>query len=364
MINHIDDSLCQPFYSSLEGKPYRYACLEPHPKWPHLLVSVLEDHTIDKPSDIVTTLIVINTNTKSIHPLISGADFYALPRFSPDGSRITWQQWHHPDMPWDGGEVYVADVIVNEDTLSVKNEIHVAGTKGKVSAGYPSWRNNDTLIFTLDESGYANPWKYTNGKASPLFSEPIPQDFAPPFWSLSTSSYAIIDKKGELALFSATTDGRDVLYLVDLNGISPPKLVESPFVVIALIRTTSLEREEVVFIGQKTDEKGTIVRCSFSSLRKEEFVVLKAASDVIVNGAPLPRDIISLPRPITLRTTLPDNSPLPVIYYAPHNPSYSGSSIQGEKPPCIVNIHGGPTGLEKQGLNWVIQYFTSRGWAW
>ena len=358
-------SPCQSFYSSPAGKPYRYACLEPHPKWPHLLVSILEDHTIDIPSDVVTTLVVINTHTKTLHPLVSGADFYVLPRFSPDGSHITWQQWDHPDMPWDGGEVYVADVIVNNDTLSVKNKVHVAGVRGNVSAGYPSWRNDDTLIFTLDESGYVNPWKYTtgNGKASALFPEPILEDFGPPFWFLNSFSYALIDKKGELALFCATKDGRDVLYLVDLNGGSPPKLIKTPFVVIDAIRTISLEREEVVFRGQKTDERAAILRCSLSSLMKGEFVVLKAAPVVIVDGEPLPRDIISLPQPMTLRI-LPDNSPLPVIYYPPNNPRYSGSSIEGEKPPCIVNIHSGPTFLEKQGLIWETQYFTSRGWAW
>ena len=131
MINHLE----VVNYFILAGKPYRYACLEPHPKWPHLLVSILEDYTIDKPSDIITTLVVINTHTKSVHPLISGADFYALPRFSPDGSHITWQQWYYPDMPLDGGEIYIADVIVSDDSsLSVKNEIHVAGARGKISA--------------------------------------------------------------------------------------------------------------------------------------------------------------------------------------------------------------------------------------
>ena len=326
-------------------------------------MSILEDHTIDNPSDIVTTLVVINTLTKSLQHLVSGADFYALPKFSPDGNHIAWQQWHHPDMPWDGGEVYVADVTGNDDTLSVKNEIHVAGVRAKVSAGYPSWRNNDTLIFTLDESGYVNPWEYTNGKASALFPEPIQEDFGPPFWFLSNTSYALIGRDGELALFCASSNGRDVLYLVNLNGGSPPKLIESPFVVIDAIRTVSLEREEIAFKGQKADENSSILRCSLSSLRKGEFVVLKDEPAVIVDGAPLPRDIISLPQPMILRI-LPDNSPLPVIYHPPYNPKYSGSSIEGEKPPCIINVHGGPTYLQKQGLSWETQYFTSRGWAW
>ena len=60
----------------------------------------------------------------------------------------------------------------------------------------------------------------------------------------------------------------------------------------------------------------------------------------------------------------PNDYPHPVIYYPPYNPTYSGSSIEVEKLPCIVNIHGGPTGLEKQGSNWTTQYFTSRGWGW
>ena len=70
-VGTFDDSLCQLFYFSLEGKPYRYACLDPHPKHPHLLVSILEDHTIDTPAGVVNTLVVINTHTGYLHPLVS-----------------------------------------------------------------------------------------------------------------------------------------------------------------------------------------------------------------------------------------------------------------------------------------------------
>lgn len=353
----------QPECVSPEGKPYRYACLEPHPDKKHLLVSILEDHTIDNPSDVVTTLVIINTVTKSLHPLVSGADFYAMPKFSPGGNRITWQQWYYPDMPWDGGEVHIADVIVNDNTLSLTGEIHVAGVRGKVSAGYPSWRDNDNLIFTSDESGYINPWKFTNGMALPLFPEPIAEDFGAPLWVLSFSFYAFIDKEGKFALFSAVKNGRDVLYLVDLNGGSPPKLINSPFVAIDMIKTISLEREEVVFKGQQTDDKPAIIHCSLSSLLKQDFLVLKTTPAVMVDGVPLPHTVISLPQPMTFKVP-PNDSPLHVVYYPPYNPRYSGSSIEGEKPPCIVSIHGGPTGLTKQGLNWATQYFTSRGWGW
>jgi hypothetical protein len=57
-------------------------------------------------------------------------------------------------------------------------------------------------------------------------------------------------------------------------------------------------------------------------------------------------------------------APLYVVLYSPHNPSYSGSNIPGELPPCVVNIRGGPTDHVAQGLDWKKQYFTTRGWAW
>jgi dipeptidyl aminopeptidase/acylaminoacyl peptidase len=89
------------------------------------------------------------------------------------------------------------------------------------------------------------------------------------------------------------------------------------------------------------------------------FQVLRSTASA--SGTPLSKDIISLPTPLTLG---PADKPIYAVYYAPKNPEYAGSSIPGEKPPCVVGVHGGPTGLENQGLNLLKQYFTSRGYAW
>jgi len=347
-----------------DGKPYRYACFELHPNYPDLLFSVLEDHTIDIPADVVTTLVIINTKTKAIYNLLSGSDFYALPKLSPNGKNLAWVQWYHPDMPWEGGEVHIGDVIFGaEGEVSITNDTHVGGVREKVGAGYPSWLDNETLIFTSDESGFVNPWKFSQGKASPLFSKPVSEDFGQSFWQLHYFPYAVIDKVEKLALFTALKDGRGVLYLVDLNGGAQPKAVNSPFVVIDNIRTVSVDRGEIVFTGQKTNEKEEIIQCSLASLPNLQFTVLKAAAPVKVGEVHLPSDIISEPQPITLEIS-PIGAPLHTVYYPPFNPKYTGSSIAGEKPPCIVNVHGGPTGFASQGLTWGKQYFTSRGWAW
>jgi hypothetical protein len=350
--------------SCTDGKPYRYACLEPHPIHSDLLVSILEDHTVDLPVGVVTTLVIINTKTKAVHNLLSGSDFYALPKFSPNGKKLAWVQWSHPDMPWEGGEVHIGDVIFGADgEVSITSDTHVAGMREKVGAGYPSWLDNETLIFTSDESGFVNPWKFSEGKASPLFSEPVPEDFGHTFSRLHYSPYAVIDKVGKFALFAALKDGCDILYLVDLDGGAQPKPVNSAFVVIDNIRTVSLDRREIVFIGQKTNEKEAIIHFSLASLADSEFTVLKAATPMKVGEVQLPLDIISEPQPITLKVP-PIGAPLYVVYYPPFNPEYAGSSIAGERPPCIVNVHGGPTNFTPQGLDWEKQYFTSRGWAW
>lgn len=269
-------------------------------------------------------------------------------------------------MPWEGGEIHVGNITLGANkTLSVADDTHVAGAPGKVSAVYPSWANNDTLIFTSDESGYINPWKYSQGKAIPLFSQPILQDFGHPLWKLNYFPYAILDKAGEMALFSALKDGRDVLYFVDLDVDSEPRLIDTPFVVIENIRVSSLDKHEIVFSGQKTNEMEAIVKGRLlpSQNFKLNIAVFKSAPAVTIDGAALSSDIISEPQPITLKIS-PTGDPLYTVYFPPHNPQYSRSSIEGETPPCIVNVHGGPTGCTTQGLSWGKQYFTSRGWAW
>jgi hypothetical protein len=326
-----------------------------------LLVTVREDHTIDTPESVVNTICVVNTSTGSVTILIDGADFYAAPVFNPSGNKIGWQEWYLPDMPFEGALIYVADVAIDDGTIVISNREWVAGEKLNIAAGYPSWSTDTTLVYASDGvNQFQNPFIYSTetGKSTPVLKTAVGQDFAEPAWTLGQLPYAILDG-GKYGAFTAFENGRNILYVIDLAQPSDPVRIENfDFTVAQHLRPASAN--SLVFTGSKASAPGGVILGTVSGSSGSyavEFEVLKPSAQ--------PSSLekyISPPTPGTL--TAPDGHTIYVVYYAPYNPNYSGSSIPGEKPPCIVGVHGGPTGLEPQALNWIKMFYTSRGFAW
>ena len=321
---------------------------------------------MDTPQTVVTILTVVNTTRKAVFPLVVGADFYAAPVFNPSGTKIAWQEWYHPDMPWEGSLIKVADVVVQENTIVVLNTTRVAGEQLTKSVNYPLWASDTTLVFTSDElNGYQNPFTYSTltGSAQLAIPTSIKEDFGSPAWNLGNFPYALLDDpKGgndKFAAFVAFRDGRNVLYIIGLsNDKHIVEIHDFPFSLVN--RVNQVGGTSIVFKARKSDAPGGILSCTFSgpSFAPSYQVLKSSAPQSAVGGN---EAYISPPRPITLYR---DKKPLYVVYYAPKNSSYSGSSIPGEKPPCIVHVHGGPTSMETQVLDWEKLYFTSRGYAW
>ncbi|KAI8996684.1 alpha/beta-hydrolase [Trametes punicea] len=341
-----------------ENPNHRYAKLAVHPKHPHLIVAIREDHTDPRPSDVVNILCLINAHEKTVAPLITGADFYSSPCFTPDGEHIAWQQWFHPDMPWEGAEIHVAEVQVDERSLALSDAKHVAGKRIDVSAAYPVWASNDLLLFVSDESGYYNPWAYSvaSGRAAPVLSKPVNEDFAAPMWRLGYNFGVPLDLEGRMALYTAVKKGRNVLYLISIRGGTLEEL-ECPYVNVESVQRVTYEA--VVFNGQKHDEAEHIVLCNIKEYAKPNYTVVNANADT--QTLPFARAYVSVPRSITLK--VPETGEdVHVLFYPPTNPDYVAP--EGERPPAILNVHGGPTNRAFPGLKLTIQYYTSRGFAW
>ncbi|HEY9650102.1 MAG TPA: S9 family peptidase, partial [Coleofasciculaceae cyanobacterium] len=74
------------------------------------LICVCEEHN-DGDREPVNTLISISLdNGDDVQVLASGCDFYSSPRLSPDNSQLAWLSWNHPNMPWDGTQLWVASI--------------------------------------------------------------------------------------------------------------------------------------------------------------------------------------------------------------------------------------------------------------
>lgn len=338
-----------------DNPAYRYADFTIHPKNPEILVSILEDHTIDVPASVVTTLVSVNTNTSTLTTFASGADFYSSATFSPSGTRITWIQWYFPDMPWDGTELYVADIDIVNGAAVPNNAVKIAGERLKTSAVQPRWVTDDVLLFTSDQSGYQNPWIIdlsagTSG-ASPLFKQNITEDFGEPAWFLGDVCNAILDEN--TVIYTSMRSGKSVLYYVTLSDRSIVE-ISCPFVHMSRLRRISSSR--FAFLGESAVEPIAVVVCTLNGTQDPDYEVAKSSSGSTADIAPY----FSTPEAMQFNNA--DDEPVFIVYYSPTNPDFVPP--QGEKPPLVVFVHGGPTSLTTQGMNLKQQYFTSRGYAW
>jgi dipeptidyl aminopeptidase/acylaminoacyl peptidase len=265
-------------------------------------------------------------------------------------------------MPWEGSEIFVADVHIQPGSGTVKvalgDPIFVAGKKSEISVNYPTWTRSGTLFFTSDEGGarFQNPWAYIGGAATSLLRTPLSQDFGEPQWFLGWSFGAALDDDGKFVLFTALKAGRSVLHVVD-TSTKTSKEIDCPYAEIVSLRRAGQNR--VVLVGTSIDVPQSLGLITFDDNLAPSYSTLKSTA---AKESLLPPGLVSHPQPITL--DVPGGEVCHVVYYPPTNPAYSGTSIEGEKPPCVVSAHGGPTYKAGQGLDKEKQFYTSRGWGW
>ena len=81
--------------------------------------------------------------------LAGGRDFYSFPRISPDGGWLAWTCWDHPNMPWDGTELWVAP-------LTDSGEERLVAGGAEESVFQPEWDPDGRLHFVSDRDGWWN----------------------------------------------------------------------------------------------------------------------------------------------------------------------------------------------------------------
>jgi dipeptidyl aminopeptidase/acylaminoacyl peptidase len=330
------DGSDEPTPITLEGE-WRYADLRLDPDRGRLL-AIREDHT--GPGEAANTLVALPLDG-STEPTIlaSGHDFFAAPRLSPDGRRLAWLSWDHPNLPWDGTTLRLADVAPDG---SLSEPLSVAGGPDEWIC-QPRWSPAGKLWLVAERDEWATLMSlsaYRGGEHSRL-----PIDFAPPDWIFDRPTYAFLDDGSVVG--AARSNGRDRLWLIDAGG-GTPREIESPFSEIAYLVRSG---EHVIFVGARPTEPSAVVRLDPATGRWE---VLRSSSDRAFDPA-----YLAQPEPIAFPTT--GGNIAHALYYAPTNPDVRG--LDGERPPLVVRSHGGPTSSASTGLSLSTQLLTSRGIA-
>lgn len=321
---------------------YRYADAIVDRSRKHLIV-VREDHT---PTDreAINTLVTLSTegdNPDGGVVLVSGNDFYSSPRLSPDGTKLTWLTWHHPNMPWDGCELWVGEL--NADGSLGKSE-QVAGGPSE-SIFQPEWSPNGILYFISDRSNWWNIYRLHNGQSEAV--SPKDTDFAGPQWVFGMSSYGFVSEQQIVCTY-----GEDGATKVARLNTETGELI--PFVLpYTTIGRSSIHinAQHAVFVGGSPTKPSELVELAVQS---GQLQVLRISGKISIDQA-----YFSVPETIEFPTE--NGKTAYAYYYAPRNPDYVAP--HAELPPLLVHSHGGPTASTSSSFNLGTQFWTSRGFA-
>lgn len=302
------------------------------------LICVREDHT-GAGREPVNSIVSVPLDGEGGRVLVSGNDFYASPRLSPDGKKLAWLTWNHPNMPWDGTELWVAEIAQDG---SVQNAQKVAGGPAE-SLFQPEWSPEGRLYFVSDRTGWWNLYRWCDGKIEALTE--MEAEFGQPPWVFGMSTYAFLS--GRQIICAYAQRGVWHLALLDTTTKKPEK-IETPYTEISYVRATA---HSVVFRGGSPTEMLSIVRLDLKTQRVE---VLRRSSELSFDEG-----YLSGAQPIEFPTE--GGKTAYAFFYAPKNKDFQAPP--DENPPLLVFSHGGPTSATTSTLKLEIQYWTSRGFA-
>jgi dipeptidyl aminopeptidase/acylaminoacyl peptidase len=271
--------------------------------------------------------------------LVKGEAFYASPRLSPDGQRLAWLSWNHPDMPWDGTRLWLAER--GPDGRPV-NPRCVAGGREE-SIFQPLFSPDGTLYFVSDRSGWWNLYRQRQEHVEAL--APMEAEFGLPQWNFGMSTYAFDSAQRLVCAYNRAGTWR--LAVLD-TGTLRMEEVETPFSEIGGM----VAREgKAIFVAASPVLPAAIVRLDLAA--RQHDILRRSTEDVPESG------YLSAPREITYSTA--HGATAHASYYPPVNRDFE--ALADEKPPLLVLSHGGPTSAASRVLNLRTQFWTSRGFA-
>ena len=307
------------------------------------VICVREDHS-DPAREPVNTLvsIALDAGENAGEVIASGCDFYSTPRLSARESRLCWLSWNHPQMPWDGTELWVADIAADGTLHGARR---VAGGLSE-SVYQPGWSPDGTLYFASDRDGWWRLYRWDGEDVEPVLHDPPAEaEFGRPQWVFGTATWAWAGHSRMVVVY--TRRGHWHLAMLDLAANALRELAPGIEPQYWLTATST----DAIIVGASASMADAVVRVDLANGTPE---VLRASSTARIDG-----QYLSTAETITYPTE--GGRDAGAFYYAPRHPDCRAPD--GERPPLLVISHGGPTTAAVGTLDLRIQFWTSRGFA-
>jgi len=317
--------------------PFRYADIVVDAKR-NRLVCIRESH-VDPTREPVNEVVAIDCTSGTVSVLATGHDFYSNPRLSPDGQRLAWLTWDHPNMPWDGTELWVATLDAEGRPLT---PTHVAGGSAE-SVFQPEWGPDGNLYLVTDPGGWWNLYCHDGERLSCLCR--TDHEFGRPQWQFGQTTYGVESDQRILCTFAEAGVWR---FGAVHQATGQLEVIPTQFTDIAAL---AIGGGRVALIAASPWQASVVALLEPDTGKVE--VIRESAS------IPLHEEYISPPESITFPTGSGEQAH--AFWYAPRNPHFRAPD--GEHPPLIVIGHGGPTGATTPSFSLATQYWTTRGFA-
>jgi dipeptidyl aminopeptidase/acylaminoacyl peptidase len=313
-----------------------------------LWIGVREDHSAE--GEAVNTIVAVDLRQPGQEPgrvLCGGHNFFAYPRLSPDGRKLCWMAWDHPNMPWNGTTLYLAEI----DEAGCLGEPKIIAGGAAEAIMQPEWSpDGRAIVFVSDRTNWWNLYRYDLATQVTEPLAPAEAEFSAPLWNLGLSTYAFAG--AEQIVCSYWGSGLSHLAVLDLKTKRLSNL-DLPFTDFSSVRA---DGDRVVFRGGAPDRPPSIIALDLGTGRHR---VLKKSTNVLDQPEPRIADYLTKVQPVEFPTT--GGKTAYGLFYPPHNPDYAPP--EGERPPLLVKVHGGPTSAASSVLNLGTQFWTSRGIA-